>query len=509
MKLNRAARQMSLALAGEGLKDLAKAPAAPYLNTRIGSSAFQYVANPEEFIKTSKGQDFLKQYPDLDKLIDLAFAGGAKLTLHDDQRLHSMQAFRQAVAEKRALAALFHSLPALNQLLMTPLFEYYIPRAKFGAFLREFSEQLADNTSEIAQGYTSRAELARKSWDSVEDVFGQMNWDKFFWHNTFKAAIQLAFRAFTWFAGNVRLVGRGMTGQAREMFESLKYLNEQFNPNTKWRPSRPSTKAIPRLHPDMAKLLALTTTFVVGNAIIQKVMTGENPQDWKDLVAARVGGYDSEGKPNRVVMPAIVLKDLLSLWAHGPGSYLASKQSDLISGISDVLRNEDFRHVMVHDPNDPWWKQRMDDAAHIVGSPIGVENFASGKSEGEHLGERVLTAAGFSRAPVQLDMTPAERRMQEMIEQTVPVRTQAQVNAGRESHQRLLHSHTLAGFRARIEDSRPDLVREFEKLPYLQAREIYEKYANAGERVKLRPLLERKRYNLLRRDPKALRNDGR
>lgn len=503
--LNRSVREMDAALAGKGATTLATAAAAPYLDYKVGSSVFKYVENPSEFIKSSHGQDFLAKYPNLDQMIDAAFAGGAKLALHQDERLHSIQAFREAVAEKKALAALFHAVPALNQFLMTPLFEYYIPRVKFGSFLREYSEALADRKSDIASGDMTHGELSRKTWDSVEDVFGQMNWDKFFWHNTFKAAVQLAFRAFTWFAGNARLVGRAAVGQAREMYDSLAYLHKQFRPNAEWRPKYASTGAVPRIHPDMAKLLGLATTFIIGNLIIQKLLTGENPEDWKDYVAARIGGYDEHGRPHRIVLPAIVLKDMMSLWYGGAANYMKGKESDLLSGISDVLSNEDFRHVMVHNPESGFWKQRLDDVEHIIGSPIGVGNVLHGGKEGEPITQRVLTGAGFSNAPRQMDMTPAENKMLEIIESDETPKTQEEIDEAKASHQALLRSHTAAGRHALAEARKPDVERMFEKLTYIQARDIYENYANAQERHVLKPLLDRKRANLLRRNPGAVR----
>jgi hypothetical protein len=491
--LNRAAREMDAALAGRAFKTVASAPAAPVTEYRLGSDIFKYVENPQEFIKSSRGQDLLKKYPGLDKMMDAAFAGGAKLALHQDERLHSIKAFREAIAEKKALGALFHSLPALNQYLMTPLFEYYIPRVKLAAFIREFSERAADHTRDIGAGELTYPELARQTWDSVEDVFGQMNWDKFFWNNTFKSIVQLAFRAFTWFAGNARLSGRALSGQMREVFESLAYLNQRFNPNSDWGPRYSSTGAIPRLHPDMAKLLGLAATFVLGNVILQKVLTGENPDDWRDYLAARVGGTDNHGNPRRIVLPAIVLRDAISLWAHGAGAYMRSKLSDPVSGFLDVMENEDFRHAMVYDPDDPLWKEIWDGAKHFLGSPIGVENFIHGGESGEPTAQRVLTGLGFSNAPAELNLSRAERKMLQWERESLPRRTEEQVERSMEQRRTQTPSWMSRQY------GEPELTRMFKRLSYMQAREIYEKYATPEERVLLKPLLDHKRMNAIRR----------
>jgi N12 class adenine-specific DNA methylase len=503
--MSRAAREMDAVLAGRALKEIAKTPAAPVLDYRMGTSLVRYVSDPQGFVRSSRGQDLLNEFPGLNRLIDAAFTGGAKLALHPDERLHSLEAFRQAIAEKRAVAALFHTAPALNQFLMTPLFEYYIPRVKFAGFVRELSERIADRNADLGTGQTTVPRLARQTWDSVEDVFGQMNWDKFFWHNTFKAIVQLAFRAFTWFAGNIRLVGRAFTGQAAEILESMKYLNQQFNSDTKWGPEFSSTKAMPRLHPDMAKLLGLVGTFVLGNILLQKLLTGENPQDPEDYVAARIGGYDQYNRPRRVVLPAIVMKDAMSLWYNGATNYLQGKESDLVRGFADVLENEDFRHAMIHNPEDPFWKQRLDDAEHIVGSPIGVGNILRGGREGQPLAQRLLTGAGFSNAPYEMGLSRAERHMLTLAQEQEIPRTEQQIEQSFKQRQALLGSHTAAGFQARTKAREPELKRLFNKLTYLQARDTFENYATPEERRILGLLLQEKRYSLLRRNPLAVR----
>jgi strawberry notch-like protein/NTP hydrolase family protein len=404
-------------LSGRYLVEAAKAfittPFAPVSDYRLGTLATKYATSPEEFLKTMRGQDFIQKYPEAAQLIDDLFAAGAKLSLHEDERLHSIEGVRQAIAEDRYLAALVKSPFALNQLLMRPLFGYYIPRVKVGTWLRDYSLALEDHAADIDNGSMTRGELARKTWDATENIFGQMNWDARWWHRTFKAAIQFAFRAFTWFAGNLRLVKDAGLGQAREGWESAKWWYEKMGGDAVF-PEHTSTGPIPRLDPSFGKLVGLVMTYFLTNAAIQYGRTKELPKDVKDLMAARIGGVDAYGHPLRVVPPAIVMKDALSLWAHGGWGYLRAKESDLLSGISDVVANEDFRHAMIHNPHDSWWKQRYDDAAHVLGSPIGISTYAREKKEGETPAKAAFGIAGFSPAPMKLNESPLERHLHEM-----------------------------------------------------------------------------------------------
>jgi hypothetical protein len=399
-------------LSGEHLVEAAKAfittPLAPISDYRLGTLATRYATSPEEFLKTMRGQDFVQRYPEAAQLIDDLFASGAKLSLHEDERMHSIEGVRQAIAEDRYLAALIKSPFALNQLLMRPLFGYYIPRIKIGTWLRDYSHALEDHADDLTYGTMTRGELARKTWDTTENIFGQMNWDARWWHRTFKSAIQFAFRAFTWFAGNLRLVKDAGIGQTREAWESAKWWYEKMG-GEETGPSHASTGPIPRLDPAFGKLVGLAMTYFLTNAAIQYARTKELPKDFKDLMAARIGGSDVHGHPLRVVPPAIVMKDALSLWAHGGWGYLRAKESDLLSGISDAVANEDFRHAMIHNPKDSWWKQRYDDAAHILGSPIGVSTYQREKKQGETPAKAGFGLVGFSPAPSQLDETPLDR----------------------------------------------------------------------------------------------------
>jgi hypothetical protein len=401
-------RKFSPAAVVQGVKDVVASPLAPYLDTRLGTDIVHYVTSPEEFLKTHRGEDFIQRYPEAAQMVGDLFSAGAKLGLHEDERIHGLDGFRQAVAEDRYLAALVKAPFAVNQQIMRPLFGYYIPRVKLATFFRDHAFELKDRAADVAENAKTPGELARKTWDTTENVYGQMNWDARFWKPTFKSAVQLGFRAFTWFAGNVRLVKDAGIGQTREVWESAKWWNEHMGGDAK---PLPSSGAIPRIDPAFAKIVALSTVYMGANAAIQYAMTQELPKDATDLFAARIGGVDNNGKPLRVVAPAIVLKDALSLWGQGATGYLRNKVADWISGLSDVINNEDFRHTMIHNPHDSEWKQRYDDAAHILGSPIGISTYMRATKAGESNAKGSLGLAGFSPAPAWMNQSPLDKEI--------------------------------------------------------------------------------------------------
>ena len=394
----------------KGAVELATYPVAPVKDYLLGTKIIRYATNPEEFIKSQAGQSFIEQYPETQQLISDLFSGGAKLGLHEDERLHALAGFQQAIADQRWIAAGFNSPFALNQQIMRPLFGYYIPRLKLASWLRDYSEGLVKHSEEIDAGKMTRGQLARKTWDHTDNVFGQMNWDKFWWDRTFKAGVQLGFRAFTWFAGNGLLVKDAGVGQAQEILSSLKYMRSHFSGEA----PPPGATPIPHLDPNLRRIMGLFAVVAATNAAVQYAMTREKPKDIKDLLAARIGGMDSHGHPRRVLTPAIVVKDAISLYSQGAVRYLSGKISDLFSGLYDVFKNEDFRHQMIHNPDDSFWKKRFKDAEHVIGAPIGISNYERERQQGATKAESALGELGFSPAPAIIDQSRAEKLASEI-----------------------------------------------------------------------------------------------
>ena len=414
---NEGVRKASFGDISRGMKEAIKTPIAPWLDVRRGESGVRYIVDKAEFLRSQRGQDFIRDNPEADRILQEFFDSGGRLGLHPDEFSSHIGKFMQARANNQYMKAALHSVPALNQLLLKPLFNYYIPRLKLGMFLRDYSRELVQREADINAGVSTRGEIGRRVWDSIEDQMGEMNWDARFWNRTFKSSIQFSFRAFAWFAGNFRFVDKAVTGQFNEMLESMRALNERvgaIDPDRVGR-AKPSSTPIPRIDPDMAKLIGLAMAYAAVNAAVQFGMTGEEPKDWKDLFAARVGGVDSYGNPNRLTTPAIVFTDWMSLAYHGSGvmgrssKYLSSKVSDPVNAITQVWSNRDWRDNMIRDPNAPAWEQAKATAKEAIGLPIGLST--AQRLEGEHGAEKYLGIAGFKTAPPEFGMTPAQREM--------------------------------------------------------------------------------------------------
>lgn len=491
---NQGVRGGSPAEIAKGIATAAKAPVAPFTAAREGGSAIRYVRNPEEFIRTVRGDSFLKKYPEAAELISDLFTGGAKLAMHEDFRMKMVESMRQAIADNNYIGALLRTPGALSQAIQYPLFEVYIPRLKLGMFMREYSEAMADRQPEIDAGKLTRAKLARETWDNIDYRFGEVNWDNFFFNRTFKTSLQLAFRAFAWRFGNFAFTGSGVTGQARQVAESLKFLKDAA---TGGESARPGTNAIPKLDPRMAKLLGLAIFGLIAHGLLQWALTREKPKDVKDLIAPRDGTVDNHGHPNRWTLPIVPYRDLESARAN-PGGYLRGGTADIWTAIPEAINNRDFRNHLVSHPDDPYWEQMFDKAAHVVGVPIGIDKFRQEKKHGEGTGNALLGELGLSRA-TNYELTPAEKKMREIQIAHYGPETDEDLEAREKKQDRIAAGHlTPEEMKRRISDS---VKNNFEKgmrsFTYDQAKQVYD-VASPEEKAMMGRMLLQKRFNKMR-----------
>lgn len=366
-----------------GVKDILTAPFASYLDSKLGGAAIRFVTKGD--IANDKGmQKFLKQYPEADQLIEDLFAGGAKLKMHEDYRNNTVQTFKENVGSGNYIGGALRALPALNDTIMKPLFDIFIPRVKIGRFLREYSNALAENSDALEAGEMTRGTLARKTWAFVEDRFGEMNFDNLFWNRTFKSAMQLMFRSVTWKWGNLRASGGAFFGQAKEFYDAAREMRA------------------PRLTPKMAWFLGMTIATATVATIVQYASIQEYPKDLKDLVFPRI---DKKGR--RVSTPSY-WRDLLSLKA-GPGKYVVHGLSGFIGKIVEDWQNRDYYGNQIYSPYDPMWKKFTKAGINFIPKPFSIQSALN--SEGK---DKIYGYFGFTKAPAYVTNTKVQNSIYDL-----------------------------------------------------------------------------------------------
>ncbi len=376
----------------EGHKEIFTAPGAAIEKARIGGGFVRYIENKQHFLQTMRGQKFIKQFPDVETLIDDLFSAGMKgIGIHEDYRIGSIQTFKENRSSNNYIGAAIRSIPAFNEVLMKPLFDIYIPRMKIGVWAKEFSAELARRSGDIVSGKITRSELARNIWDFTENRFGEMNFDNIFWNRTFKTGLQAMIRSVTWKLGNIKLFGKAPIEQSKEFYNAFK------------------EGRIPELTQEMAWVWGIAVTHAAISSIVQTVLTGEPPSEFKDFFWPKV---DKEG--NRI-SPATYMRDLFSL-VKSPTKYVQHSMAGYIGRFIEVLNNKNFYGVEVHNAEDGWAQQRIDDLIHMVPVPFGISSMLRLHEQGLPTERAIIANFGFTKAPFYIEQSEAEQKAGELVQ---------------------------------------------------------------------------------------------
>jgi hypothetical protein len=395
----------------QGIADWATAP---LRYARAGEQFRQYLASPEDFLKTPGGQRMLSKFGNqqaIQDAVDAAFTGGLKITAGQDYRINTAKTFMESLrnayenpASADYIGVMLRAFPFVNETVMRPLFNEYIPRLKLGAFLEEYGMGLDRFADELAKGEISKATIARRAVDRIEDRFGEMNFDNLFWNRNFKTALQYLFRSVTWKIGNIRAVGRGLFGQAGELLEPLDYVRQ------KMLGKEVTARPLPRLDPDFAWMVSVTATTATLGTIVQKLMG--QPFPWQtstpfmDAFMPRSGGFSEDGKPNRLLLPSYV-RDWLSA-KHDPQAYVMHGLSSTVGRSLEAWNNRDFYGNEVYDDRNPYAQRLLQGIAHVL-TPSWPFSFQGAGKAAERGFSPVAPFAGMQPAPRAYQETPFEQ----------------------------------------------------------------------------------------------------
>jgi hypothetical protein len=372
-----------------GINDILTAPFSPKTTFSLGRNYFKF-ATTKEFENSPEGKSFLDKNPNAKEYLDDFFQGGGLVKQHEELKHNAYKALKESMGKDNYIGASLRALPALNEGIMDPLFNVYIPSLKVGLFMKEFPLLLAENKSRLDSGKVTREELSRKTIDAIDNRLGEMNFDNLYWNKTFKTASQFMLRSVTWKLGNIRQMGGAAPEQAAEFLSAIK---ENRRPN---------------LSPKMAWLFGLSLTQVVLASVIQHMSLDDDDKDkdikdFKDIVAPRINSADNK---ERVVIPTYY-KDLMHFW-HAPAEYVSSGVSGPFGKGIDLWNNKDFYGYNIYDETDPAYKKLVDAGKYVAPKPFSITSFQKMKEKGEPVSKQALSFFGFNKAPGYLEHSDLE-----------------------------------------------------------------------------------------------------
>jgi hypothetical protein len=389
-------RQGNARAIGQGLASMVTSPKAAVSAARLGSQAKKAFGNFQAFSATPEGQAWLRKNPNARADVQAFFDGGGKIGMHEDYKIQAVNGFKEywnsadAQNPGHYISAAVRSIPALNQAIMSPLFEHYIPNLKLGFFLKEFELAKQEYGPRLRSGEMTDTQLARQVVDSVENRFGEMNFDNLYWNRTFKTAAQMMFRSVTWKLGNVRAEVGAVTGEFNEIRRAI------------------SRGELPMLHPNTAWLLGMTTWTAILGGVIHTIATGHAPQQLKDYVYPVI----DRASGIRASIPTYWRDNIHAF--HSPGGYIKSSLSGEIGRVADIWQNKDFYGNEVYNADDPVYRQMGDVLGHMVPVPFSMQSKTQATAQGGSEATKVAGYLGFTKAPKYIEQTRAQQLAYEL-----------------------------------------------------------------------------------------------
>ena len=285
------------------------------------------------------------------------------------------------------------SLPALIEMTAKPLMEHVVPLQKLQVFGEMAQKTLAD-LPEDASLFERRQALA-DAWDHVDNRMGQLVYDNLFWNKTFKDLAMGGVRSVGWNLGTIRELGGGTVDLAKTMAGKQEMTRAAYY------------------------AIGLPTTLAMYGAAYQYLRTGQGPSEMKDYFFPRTGEVDADGNPERVQLPSY-MKDFFAYEGH-PVETVKHKMAPLLSGIYEMLNNQDYYGDEIRNPNDDAVKQLGQEAEFIAKQvvPFSVQGIVEDKKRGDQSSATKFgNWFGITPAPRDKVRSPAENRMNDFLSES-------------------------------------------------------------------------------------------
>lgn len=286
------------------------------------------------------------------------------------------------------------------QTTAAPLFEYYIPRVKQGAFASTMEDWLRINP-----GATQRQidEAAFHINRSIDNRFGEMAWDNLFWHRYLKQASQILLLSPTWNLGTINEIGGGLL--------------DAVGPSAKGLVSGQGVTA------RTAYVAAGAAQVALMNGILTYLKTG-SPPEGMDFAVYRTGGTDAtSGAPERAITPGYQ-KDVFAFGHDFPnhiGQEIKNKLNPALKTALELGSNKDYRGLPIR-PGDgarPSETDRgLDDYLIDAFLPISLAQLRKGDKVGSNLTDAekflaVRPAPAYLQSPERVDRLKKLRNRKE------------------------------------------------------------------------------------------------
>lgn len=423
--------------------------------------------------------------------------------------------FVKALKDKNIAGAVMRAPFAAAEISTRPIFKYIVPRAKAGAYmdlLREEMSRLPATATEI-----DKLKVANRVADHMDNVFGKVRYDNYFWNAKARDLAFVLMRAPGWNIGTLRSMGGGFVDGVDNLTQVIGLSKPTITKKT-------------------AFLAGLTGVTAAYGAFYQFAMTGTFPEvDMKDpsgslknFIYPWTGGFLPNGEKERITLPSYVGKDVghlfTALHSNEPVRQLAdmatAKASPLLGVAYRIFySNEDFRHQQIRDNQAVYAKQAGQAIRHVVNesAPFILQNESYAKKSARSAYSWTEAFGGITPASREITSTPAMKYFQEEAGKHVVTGARKEGDVQRSQTKRDFidkmrnHKYTPGSIEKAIQKGeltrfdRTEIQRRSHLTPIadmtndLKVTEMIPGYklADRKERAKLLPILMKKYHNAL------------
>jgi hypothetical protein len=327
-----------------------------------------------------------KQTPQQKADVKLMNEAGISAQLPEQMRIAAKRDFHNAINDGKYLKAIYPGVRRGMEKATGWIFEQWIPNLKVAAVKRE-AETLFRRNPSLLNDPARRMTAMRAIGKQVDNRFGEMFYGSLFWNRTVKDASIGSFLSLGWNLGFAReFIGGALEPAARRMIDAPTPTRQLIRDTT-----NKGTNAF---------IYAFTAMSI--NAIINKSMTGENP-DGMDYIFPRIGGLNPDGSPRRISNPFYTREVPMAT------KNIEERQS-VVGGLSQMLyhklmfapfvemgTNRDYFGRQIYDENAPGFKQVYQFGKHLLGEQLNPMSISGAKKALELSGKPHTTLDVFKQ----------------------------------------------------------------------------------------------------------------
>lgn len=334
-------------------------------------------------------------------------------------RANAMENFRKSVREvaaevngkgglgraaKPALKAGFHAPFAIIDAMQYPMFRLWIPALKIASYLKDVQTALKLDPT-LAQDKARRVLAFRKLSKSVDNRYGEMNYNTLFWNRMIKDTAVANMLSLGWNLGFLREYGGGAIDVVRSTRSGK--LVEKVKAGELDRP---------------LFVMFYTTQTMLYSGLLTWALTGKPPTEFMDYLYPKSGDKDAQGRDIRLSTP-FYPREFAAIAKHvehsglAPGLWhtISNKSSGVIGLVNQWATGVDWRGHEIRDPNAHWAQQMRDTLAVTLAD---LEPISVGQLRGsERTTKDVVTSiTGFGPAPKYVTQSDTEASISQLYQ---------------------------------------------------------------------------------------------